>query len=274
MTIHFAAAPADDVLLAQRPLTETELHTIRERIHGPANNAFHLTDTVVEAVFDALLTGSGHTYREVERLGGEHFDRNRYAIPISQWTAIAMTVTDRAYEWGTAASAGMDLAALMPAGYDDPDVPTPHLAAPDERPYIWRLDIGREAAATISACYVRLQALAEAYGADSAHYRDALISWTQQLTGLLTALPGRHQVVHPDGPLSLYISTDDGHHYGIAFQPTARRCTVAGCHAIAAATSTEPRWQPTVAATLVLDHEHQPNYPLDGPHPGTWVTRL
>jgi hypothetical protein len=98
----------------------------------------------------------------------------------------------------------------------------------------------------------------------------------QQLTGLLTAPPGRRQVVHPDGPLSLYVSTDDGHHYGVAFQPTMLRCTTDGCHATAApiGTGTGPHWRPSVPEAPVLDHEHQPNYPAHGPQPGSWITRM
>ena len=122
---------------ARRPLTSTELDTIRGQIHGDAPGPHESVKAVVTAVFDALLTGHGRTYRDHH--DDALFDRGSYAIPFSQWTAIVTTVTDRSCAWGAAASAGMDLAALLPASYDDPAVPTPLLKPIDNNPtwYAW-----------------------------------------------------------------------------------------------------------------------------------------
>ncbi|MEU7906400.1 hypothetical protein [Actinoplanes sp. NPDC049118] len=255
----------------RRPLTDAELHDVRQHLHGDADCPRALVDAVVTTVFDALLADSGQTLRD--RSPGEGFDRSRYAIPVSQWTAIVMAVTDHAYAWDAAVSTGMVLAALMPAAYDDPAVPTPHLGTPDTHLHILRLDIGRGAAAMITACGNHLTALANAYGADSTRYRMAAISWVQQLIALLTSPPGARHVLHPDGPLSLYASTDDGYHYGIAFQPEPRRCTAVGCHAVTTDPGVGARWQPATPGAFVGEHEHLPSYPFDAPQPGRWITK-
>ena len=261
-------SPPPKVSAVRRALTNTELDTIREQIHGDAAGPHELVEAVVTAVFDALLAGQGRTFRDHH--DDALFDRSSYAIPVSQWTAIVTTVTDRAYMWGAAASTGMDLAALLPGSYDDPTVPTPVLKPIDDNPHLRRLDISRDATATIASCQQHLIELADAYGTDSDHYRDAAASWSLQLTALISAPPGVHRVLHPDGPLSLYVSTDDAGHYGIVFEPIARYCTVAGCHAV---TGADGQWQPSCPDGAVIDHEHQPSHPADGPQPGRWITR-
>ncbi|MEV4708199.1 hypothetical protein [Actinoplanes sp. NPDC049316] len=252
----------------RRPLTRSELDAIREQIHGDALGPQELVTAVVTAVFDALLTGQARTYRDVR--DDALFDRDNYAIPASQWTAIVTTVTDRAYTWGAATSTGMDLAALLPTSYDDPAVPTPLLKPIDDNPKLRRLDISSDATATVASCQQHLIELAAAYGTDSDLYRDATASWSLQLTNLISGPPSAHRVLHPDGPLSLYVSTDDASHYSIAFEPLAPHCTVAGCHAVTAA---DGHWQPSHPDATVLDHEHQPSHPADGPQPGRWITR-
>ncbi|MFG1995238.1 hypothetical protein ACGFJ7_35215 [Actinoplanes sp. NPDC048988] len=260
-------SPPPTVTVVRRPLSDSELDIVRARIHEDAAGPYELVDAVVTAVFDALLTDQGVTYRD--HRDDALFDRNNYAIPVTQWTAIVTTVTDRAYTWGAAASAGMNLAALLPASYDDPAVPTPLLTLVDTQPHLVRLDISRDATATVAACQQHLVDLADAYGTDSDLYRVAAASWSLQLTALISAPPGAHRVLHPDGPLSLYVSTDDAGHYGIVFDPLAPHCTVEGCHAVAA----DGQWQPSHRDATVIDHEHQPSHPADGPQPGRWEAR-
>lgn len=254
--------------VVRRPLSASELDTVRERIHGDASGPHELVDAVVTAVFDALLTGQGVTYRDHH--DDPLFDRSNYAIPVSQWTAIVTTVTDRAYTWGAATSTGMNLAALLPASYDDPTLSTPLLKPIDVQPHLVHLDISRDATATVASCQQHLVELADAYGTDSDLYRDAAASWSLQLTALISAPPGAHRVLHPDGPLSLYVSTDDAGHYGIVFDPLTRHCTVEGCHAVSTA---DGQWQPSHPDASVIEHDHQPSHPADGPQPGRWITR-
>jgi hypothetical protein len=256
------------VSAVRRPLTSTELDTIRQQIHSEAAGPHELVTAVVTAVFDALLADRERAHRDHQ--DDALFDRSLYAIPVSQWTAIVTTVTDRAYTWGAATSTGMNLAALLPDSYDDPAVPTPLLQPIDGSSHLVRLDISREATATVASCQQHLIALAGAYGTDSDHYRDAAASWSLQLTALISAPPGVHRVLHPDGPLSLYVSTDEGGHYGIVFEPLSRHCTVAGCDAV---TGAGGHWQPSCPDAVVIDHEHQPSHPADGPQPGRWTTR-
>jgi hypothetical protein len=271
MSVYFTAPPTEGgIYRVRRSLSDTELDSVREHIHADVPGPRELVDTVVTAVFTALLADLGETYHDHER--GEAFERGRYAIPVSQWTAIAVAVHDRAYTWGAAIAVGMDLAALMPGSYDDPAVATPQLGPVDGRPFIFRFDISRETADTIAACQAHLGALFDAYGIGSRHFQAASASWSGQLSRLFSSPLGARTVLHPGGPLSLYISTDGGAQHAIVFRPAPRRCTTEGCHAITeTSTGADPQWQPASANATVLEHEHQPDYPFDGPLPGTWV---
>ncbi|MFF5085432.1 hypothetical protein ACFY36_51045 [Actinoplanes sp. NPDC000266] len=125
MSIYFPAAPSSGAYLVRRALTAGELGVIRDRIHADAAGPRELVDTVVAAVFTALLADLGETYDA--RAGDGSFERGRYAIPNSQWVVIAAAVTGRAHVWDAAVPVGMDLAALLPGSYEDPAVPAPDL---------------------------------------------------------------------------------------------------------------------------------------------------
>jgi hypothetical protein len=272
MSVYFTAPPSPEVYRVRRALSDAELNAVRDRIHAEVTGPRELVDAVVATVFSALLADLGETYHDHEH--DEEFERGWYAIPSSQWTAIALAVSDRAYTWGAAVAVGMDLAALMPGSYDDPAVTTPPLGPADGRPFVFRFDLSREAADTIASCHAHIDALAEAYGTDSSHYQQAAASWSRELSRLISCPVGARTVLHPGGPLSLLISTDGGGQHAIVFEPAPRRCTIPGCHAVASPPGGgDPQWQPDTPDAVVLDHTHQLGYPADGPLPGTWVAR-
>jgi hypothetical protein len=262
--------PVIDGYRVRRPLTAAELEFVDWRIQG-SPDVGALLQTVVAAVFDALLTDVGETlgdYGPQRRL-----DPRQYAIPQTQWTAIASAVTDRAHAWGCPIEVGMELVNVMPSTYDDPTVTTPHLGPGDGRPHLLRLDVSRDAADEIAACEAHVQALAIAYGPDSVQHHEASHSWRRQLAALFSAQLGARTVVHRDGPLSLYVSTQGGFVFGVVFHGETRRCATTGCHATATTptgTDTTVRWAPAFTDSVVLDHDHQPSYPFDAPQPGSW----
>ncbi|GIF01090.1 hypothetical protein [Paractinoplanes rishiriensis] len=132
MSIRFTVPPNTGVYLVRRPLTDTELDTVRQALHADIADPRDLVDTVVAAVFTALLAGTGDTYADL--CCDAAFERGLYAVPISQWTGICLVVTGRVAGWGASTIAvEMDFAALMPSAYDDPTVATPHSPSPIAR---------------------------------------------------------------------------------------------------------------------------------------------
>lgn len=262
-------APDYNPYLVQRPLTGPELDLIRMTINSEVADPRELVERLVTTVFTALLRDRGAADPGFDTHAG--LDRGRCAIPINQWTAIVGAAYDRAYAWCAGVEVGMDLANRMPCSYDDPQTPSPHLGPADGRPRICRLDVTREAADTIAACHAHVTALAAAYGADSDRYRNAADSWRQQLTTLLGTQLAARAVVHTDAPLSLSVSADAGTGYEIVFRGEPCRCTTPGCHAITDPAGPQPQWRPDGPGAAVLDHDHQPSYPLDSPQPGTWT---
>jgi hypothetical protein len=272
MTVHFSASPTSAFCRVRRPLSGPELDTVRRYIHADVPNAGELLDSVVAAVFALLLADVDETYPDQQPNPG--FERGQYAIPVTQWMAISLAVTARARTWGATTAVEMDLAALMPGAYDAPDVPTPDLGPTDQRPSSVQLEITRPAGEVIAACQRHLDELAYAYGGLDLSYLIAANSWNQQLGRLLTAPAGTQAVLHADGPLSLYVSTGDGDHHSIAFQPDPNRCTTGGCEAVATVTPGGVLlWQPASPEPAGTDHDHTPHQPPGAPQRGTWITR-
>lgn len=259
MTLYIAAGRDAAV---RRPLTDLELLAVRDAIDDDAAGPFDMVTSAVAAVFAAL-------YGETT---GQQAGRDRYAIPVSQWTAIAGAITDRAAAWGAGVEAGMQLAGLLPAFYDDPDTPSPQLGCADRRPQISRIEITRGAADTIDACHERITELGATYGCASSHYLAAASSWQNALARILGASCRGSTLVQPAGPLSLFVSADTEPGFAVTFASQPRRCTRPGCQAIRAeAADAQPLWQPATPAAPVGEHDHEPSYPLDGPQPGVWV---
>ncbi|WP_433616827.1 hypothetical protein ACQP2P_15950 [Dactylosporangium sp. CA-139114] len=261
--------PTDTAYRVRRPLTAAELESIRGRIDAATDTTTLLVAAVI-GVFDALLADLGQTYPGTGTTPQQRIDPRQYAIPQTQWTAIADAVTNRAHAWGGGITIGLDLVNLMPSAYDDPTVPAPWLSDQDHRPQVYRLEVSREAADEIAACETHLQHLAAFYGPSSDTYQQALSSWHRQLATLFATSLGATSLVHRDGPLSLHLS---GLVFGVIFHGERRTCLAPGCHAEASGrTSADDPvvWRPRYDGATVLDHPHIPSYPLDAPQPGTW----
>jgi hypothetical protein len=191
-----------------------------------------------------------------------------YAIPSGQWNAVFDAITGRAHVWGLAAEIGLDLALnLMPAAYDDPDHESdavPVLA--DLRPGEHHLTLTRDAVATIAACQAHLRRLASHYHPASPAYRLAADSWNDLVAVLLTAHPDARVTGH--GDLGLLIESTGGTAWALTYRLDTRRCTTTGCQAVIDNDATARALSPDAT---VLNHQHVPSYPLDGPAPGRWT---
>jgi hypothetical protein len=259
MTLYIAAQRD---LTVHRPLTFLELLAVRDAIDADAAGPFEMVDQVAGAVFAALR--GEHTEGEP--------DRRRYAIPGTQWTAIAGAVTDRAAAWGASVEAGMQLAAVLPDPYDDPGTPSPQLECADRRPRLSRIEITREAADTITSCHDHLADLSLAYGIGSSHHLAAAGTWQHALARIFGAPNRGNSLVQPAGPLSLVVSADTEPSFAVTFRGEPHRCALDGCQAVRdAPADTEPQWRPAAPGAVVREHDHEPHYPLGRPSPGVWV---
>jgi hypothetical protein len=249
----------------RRTLSTDELHRILATIRD-ATDTRHLLGAAVGALYNALLADTGRTVDQLPQ--GDRIHPGDYAIPTSQWQAILAAITNRAQAWGAAAEVGLELAlGLMPSHYDDPQVPAPDLTLPDYRPPEHTVTLSREALDVIDQCEAHLGRLRTVYGQASSIYQDALHSLYRNLAALLTMNSGARTRVSKDGNLSLFVRTSSGLVYALIFHGATRRCTTPGCDALLA---DDGAARPSHTSAPVLDHEHHPSYPLDGPRPGTW----
>ena len=120
---------------------------------------------------------------------------------------------------------------------------------------------------TISAMYEHVEKLSNAYGPDSAQHQRAAGSLARVMRQTVMAGFGSTADVSRDGDLSLYV-VEGTFHYGVIWHGVRRGCLTPGCKAYLNDDGT--------AWAYSRDHEmcdnHQPDYPLDFPHPGEWST--
>ena len=249
----------------QRALTSAELTSIAAAINA-ASSGPEIVSAVVAEVFTVLLETLG------ESLGDYGPDRRlapgSFAIPASQWMAIAEMATARAARFGGRMSISLDLVNVMPATYDDPSAPVPGVPPADQRPYEHALLVSREASDVIAAASQRCADLASFFGSDSREYREAAGSWQRQLSQVFSMEFGSQTQVSRDGDLSLVVRTASGLVYGIFFHRTPRRCARDGCSVLIDDNGTvRATWADAPACP---DGQHVLSYPLDAPHPGTW----
>jgi hypothetical protein len=243
----------------RRVLDADELARIDTTIRA-ATDTRQLLGSTLTVVYAALCGEPEPATRQI--------DPDRYAIPTSQWQAIAAAITNRAHAWGTAAEVALELATnLMPDRYDEPTVPAPDFAMPDFRPAEYQLTLTREALDVIAACEAYLGQLHDSYGPASPVYQAALHSWHRNLTSVLSMPTGGAAHISRDGERSLFIRTSSGLAFAMIFHGATRRCTSPSC---AALIDDNGRAHPANAAGAVLDHAHTPTYPIDAPRPGTW----
>lgn len=249
----------------RRPLTDAEMTAIRTAI-GAAGSSVEILTATVQALFTALLAPLGESLADYN--AGRRLHPGAFAIPQTQWEAIAGACTARADAYGSRAQIGLELINLMPATYDDPSVavtPVPHA---DHRPYEHVLTVSREATDVIAAATRRCDDLARHFGASSRQYQDAARSWQHNLARLFAMDFGAHTRITRDGDLSLLVCTGSGFTYGIIFHPDRRRCTRPSCAAVI--NNDGHAWTYLPDDPSCSDGQHAPSYPLDAPQPGTW----
>jgi hypothetical protein len=249
----------------QRALSSAEL-TLTTTAINAASSSPGIVDAVVTTVFTILLGTLG------ERLEDYGPDRRlipgEYAIPATQWAAIAEMAMARAARFGGRMSIALELVDVMPASYDDPLAQVPDGPPADQRPYEHVLTVSREAADVIAAASRRCADLASYFGVSSREYREAAGSWQGQLSRLFSMDFGSQTQVSRDGNLSLAVRTASGLVYGIFFHRTPRRCAREGCSVLIDDDGTAR--SPWADSAACPDGQHAPTYPLDAPHPGTW----
>jgi len=254
---------ANPTYRVQRPLTDKELTDIVAGIETATNTA-ELLDGALRNILNPLLADIGTS---LDDFNAEHrLQPSDYAIPTSQWTALADAITGRAAEWGTSVQAGLALINMGPGTYDDPHTPAPAIPVPDRRPALHLLQVTREAVDVIGACVRHIADLGRFYGQGSDTYREALTSWHHCLTGLFTMNMGADTHITVDGTLSLFVACANGYAYGVIFHGQHRRCTVNGCQT----TIRDDGTTYPAAPSTTDEHEHQPSYPLGAPQPGRW----
>jgi len=246
----------------KRAFTAAELARIQHAI-AHAETLADLFTAVITGVYDTLLAGIGLSLAEQP----EPLAPGRFAIPANQWQDIVAAAVDRSQAFGGAALLAVELADRMPDSYPDPHAPVPARPRVDHRPAALTLRVDRAAVDVIANCTQRLDALADRYGTTSRLYLDAAASWQRCGNAVLSFGGGREVDITRDGDLSLLVSTPTLL-YAILFHPLARRCIVPGCGAVIADDATATADTDTVGG--VERHAHVPNYPLDGPIPGTW----
>ena len=254
---------AKPTYLVKRPLTADEISTILACIPHASTTA-ELLDGTTRGLYTALLTGTG---QQLEDFNTEQQLRpGDYAIPTVQWDAIATALSNRAQEWGTSLQLSLDLVNVMPATYDDPDVPAPVVTTVDRRPGLHDLHITRDAVDLITAAETHLRDLANFYGHQSPAYLTALASWHHHLAGLFSMRLGADTRIIRDGSRSLFVTTASGYIYGILFRGEPRRCTIDGCRA-----TIRDDGSVCPPGSGADEPDHQPSYPLGAPQPGEWT---
>lgn len=252
---------ANPTYRVQRALTEPELRVIIAGIEQ-ASTSTELLGAALRNILNPLLADIGLSLDDFD---ADHRLRpTDYAIPTSQWDALTEAITNRATDWGGSIQVGLELINLGPGTYDDPLAPAPPIAITDRRPAEHLLHLTRDAVDTIGACTRHLADLGSFYGPHSDIYHEALASWHRCLTGVFGMSFGGETHITVDGNLSLLVTCASGFVYAIIFHGHQRHCTVTGCGAAIHDDGTTD--QPPAPD----GHEHRPDYPLDGPQPGTW----
>jgi hypothetical protein len=209
---------------AARALTPAELHVVFAAVTR-ADNPAELLAAAVRGVLDPLLADAGTTLDTLPE--GTRIDPGDYAIPATQWQAIAQAVTDRAAAWGAGPTLALELVNLMPSTYPDPTVAAPPVGHIDHRPATHQMEVTREATDVIAACEAHLRALGDFFGWRSQPYLAALTSWHHELARLFSMALGAHSRIVKDGERSLLVFTGCGIVFGVTFHGARRRA--GGC---------------------------------------------
>ena len=250
----------------QRALTGEEMTTICGEVDA-ARSAFAILTTLVRAVFTALLAPLGESLADYGP--GHKLIPGQFAIPQTQWAAIADVAMARADAYGARAHLALEMIDVMPCTYEDQAAPVPPVRHVDHRPYEHVLTVAREATDAIAAASQHCDQLGASFGTGSREYQEAVSSWQHSLSRLFAMGLGAQTRVIRDGNLSLLVSSGSGLIYSIVFHPVQRRCLRDGCKAMI--NDDGHAWIYMRDDPVCADGDHTPSYPLDAPHPGTWL---
>ena len=107
----------------RRPLTDAEMRAILSGI-DTAQDVSGVWIAAVSGIYGPLLADTGRCLAGLDE--DVCIDPDAFAIPALQWRAILAAAANRLNAWGTAAQLALftlELAAVLPATYDDPTVP-------------------------------------------------------------------------------------------------------------------------------------------------------
>jgi hypothetical protein len=250
----------------RRALSHSELTTVLDSVHA-AGSTKEILAAVVQGVFGALL-------RTVEESLADYgpdrkLDADAFAIPATQWAAIADACHARADAFGTRTDIALTLADLMPVSYDDPTVTVALRPTIDHRPHEHVLTVSREATDAITAASKRCDQLGTYFGVNSPQHLNAVRTWQHGICTVFSMIFGAATTITHDGPMSLLINSSSGYVYALVFHPDLRVCANPGC-GVVIDDDGNPHPPDTGAPPPCPGGRHRPPYPLDAPHPGTW----
>lgn len=248
----------------RRALSRSELTEALDAVQA-AGSTKEILAAVVQGVFGPLL-------KTVEESLADYgpdrtLDPDAFAIPATQWAAIADACHARADAVGVRAEMAIALAELMPVGYDDPTVTVALRPTIDHRPPEHVLTVSREATDEITAASKRCEQLGAYFGAGSPQHLNAVHTWQRGITEVFSMGFGAATTITRQSPMSLLITSSSGYVYALVFHPDPRVCTNPGCGA-AIDDNGNPHTPGT--GTTPCSDGHRPSYPLDAPHPGIW----
>jgi len=200
----------------RRALSHSELTATLDAVQT-AGSTKKILAAVVQGVFGPLLK----TVRESLADYGPHrtLDPGAFAIPATQWAAIADACHARADAFGTRTDIALALADLMPVSYDDLAVTVALRPTTDHRPPEHVLTVSREATDQIAAASKHCEQLGTYFGAGSPQYLNAVRTWQRGICTVFSMIFGAATRISRHGPMSLLINSSSGYVYALVFRP-------------------------------------------------------
>ncbi|CAM5652654.1 hypothetical protein STAFG_8685 [Streptomyces afghaniensis 772] len=200
-----------------RALTDVEMAAITAAVDA-VGSVMDLVPATARALYTALAPGAVAT-AEADP-GRADPPRARFAIPETQWLAIAETCLARAEAFGAGVHAALELHRVMPARYPDPEVTVAPRPRGDHRPPVHELSVTREAADTIGAASRHCERLASYFGHGSREHTEAVRSWQGGLSQLFAMSFGARTRIERADELSLTVTSETtGFVHGLHFRP-------------------------------------------------------
>lgn len=256
--------PESRTYRVRRALSHSELTATLDAVQV-ADSTKEILAAVVQGVFGPLLTTVEESLADY---GPDRtLEPDAFAIPATQWVAIADACHARADAFGTRTEIALALADLMPVSYDDPAVTVALRPTVDHRPPEHVLTVAREATDEIAAASKRCEQLGTYFGASSPQHLNAVRSWQRGIGLVFSMTFGAATMITRHGSMSLLINSSSGYVYAFVFHPDPRVCTNPGCRAVI---DDNGDAHARTGITPCPGGRHRTPYPLDAPRPGIW----